>query len=94
MNRAIRVWHRGWLRKAISVFSFGWYPASEIPASTYIVTADAECFFAGLAHGGIMTSAFADSALYRVGLATVTIRTGASADSAIRSSVTRNAGLL
>lgn len=36
MDRARRIWHRGWLRKAISVFSFGYYPVRdddrEIPA--------------------------------------------------------------
>ena len=42
MDRALRIWHRGWLRRAISVFSFGYYPLTDV-ASVYIVTADVEC---------------------------------------------------
>lgn len=47
MDRARRVWHRGWLRRAISAFSFGYFPLTDGRVA-YVVTADVECRFVSL----------------------------------------------
>lgn len=38
MDRARRIWHRGWMRRAISVFSFGYFPLTD--GVDYVVSGD------------------------------------------------------
>ena len=59
MDRARRIWHRGWLRRAITVFSFGYFPLSDGVA--YIVTADVECRFVVVGDVAVLLGATVDS---------------------------------
>lgn len=38
MDRARRIWHRGWMRRAISAFSFGYFPLFD--GVDYVVSGD------------------------------------------------------
>lgn len=61
MDRARRIWHRGWLRRAITAFSFGWFPLNDgVP---YAVTADVECRFVGLMDSAVRVVADASAEL-------------------------------
>lgn len=61
MDRARRIWHRGWLRRAITAFSFGWFPLNDgVP---YVVTADVECRFVGLMDSALCVVADAGAEL-------------------------------
>lgn len=62
MDRARRVWHRGWLRRAVTVFSFGYFPVAD--GIDYIVTADAECRLVGLMDSAVRFVADAGTGLH------------------------------
>lgn len=81
MDRARRIWRRGWLRRAISVFSFGYYPVHD--AVFYIVTADVECRFVGLMDSAVSLAADAGAELRRTVLGDVTLALVATSNSEI-----------
>lgn len=83
MDRFKRITHRGWLRRFLTVATFGYFPLAERGAVVYVVEADAECRFAVMAV----------SAVRLVTIAGAELRSLASADGALRSVATGNSAI-
>jgi hypothetical protein len=84
MPRARRILSGGWLGRALSVFTRGWYYGPAQPSlANYVVEADIECRFLGVDGVDLRVLGIADGGL-TAAFAACEMRTAAGAASSLR----------
>lgn len=84
MQRFRHIAHRGWLRRALTVATFGYFPRND--GVDYIVTADVECRFVALSDSAMRFVSDVDADLRALASGDIALRVMANGDSKLRAS--------
>jgi hypothetical protein len=84
VQRFRRIAHRGWLRRAITVATFGYFPQND--GVDYVVTADVECRFLVLSDSAIRFVSSVDADLRALASGDIVLRATANGDIKLRAS--------